>query len=92
LPRLGARGGRQAGQHAQGHATRNGAYLGALLGGVIGLAIGVHQPCHPGFLIAGTSGNCNSRRAAGILLGTMGGAALGALIAHRFERWQRIYP
>jgi len=78
--------------HAQGHTTRNGALLGALLGGVIGLAIGAYQPCHEGFWIAGTSGNCASRRGAPILLGAVGGAALGALIAHRFERWQRLYP
>jgi len=78
--------------HVQGRSTRNGAYLGALLGTGIGLAIGAHQPCHEGFWLAGTSGNCVTRRVAPVLLGTVGGAALGALIAHRYERWQRLYP
>lgn len=78
--------------HVQGHSTRNGALLGALLGGAIGLAIGAHQPCHAGFWLAGTSSNCFSRQAPPIVGGIVGGAALGALIAHRYERWRPVYP
>lgn len=77
---------------AQGHTTRNGALLGALLGGAIGLAIGAYQPCHEGFLPAGTKGNCTERQGVPILLGIVGGAGLGGLIAHRYERWQTVYP
>jgi hypothetical protein len=76
----------------QGHNTRNGAVLGGLAGAAIGLMIGAHQPCQSGSFLAGTSGNCGSRKFIPVLLGVVGGAGLGAVIGSRFERWQPIYP
>lgn len=77
---------------AQGHTTRNGALLGGVLGTAIGFVIGANQPCQPGSILGGTPGNCGARRVTPILLGAVGGATAGALIARRYESWQPVYP
>jgi len=77
---------------ARGRGARRGALFGALIGGAVGIAVGAHQPCEEGSDLAGTSGNCAERRAVPILLGTVGGAAIGAWIGHHSERWQPVYP
>lgn len=78
--------------HAHGNRALKGASIGALVGGAIGFAIGAHQPCHYGFAFAGTSGNCAQRKLTPLLLGIVGGAAIGGIAGNRYERWRPIYP
>jgi hypothetical protein len=75
----------------RGNAGR-GAWIGGLLGLGIGLAVAANQPCHPGFILSNTPSNCGPRMLSAIVGCTLAGAATGAIVGNRGERWTRIYP